>query len=344
MKHSAPKLIQNLLKDLTERQRDVLVGRFGLEKGGKVQTLAALGVRYRVTRERIRQIESSAVGALRKKIASDPTCQEIIQKSRNFLKEQGGVATSVNLLEYLKASADDLNQNHLAVILEASKAFFFYPEDKHFWAFYYLDKASLKSATGFVEQWTGHLRGRKEVVLTGKYHSLLEEFLKRRGLKPNFAASYLNISKRIHRNPYGDVGLAEWTEIMPRTIRDRVYLVLKKKKEPLHFRAIAKHINDVFAGRTQASPPTVHNELIKDPRFVLVGRGIYALAEHGYEPGTAREVIGRVLTRNGPLRPRYVILSVQKERFFKPNTVLVNLQNKSHFERLPNGTYQIRES
>jgi predicted Zn-ribbon and HTH transcriptional regulator len=140
------------------------------------------------------------------------------------------------------------------------------------------------------------------------------------------------------------MGLAEWAEIQPKTVRDRIYLALKKRGEPLHFRTIAQLINQPGVKVRPASAPTVHNELIKDGRFVLVGRGIYALAEHGYEPGTAKEVIQRVLKRQGPLRPRDVMLAVQKERLFKPNTILVNLQNKNHFRRQEDGTYKVRES
>jgi hypothetical protein len=88
----------------------------------------------------------------------------------------------------------------------------------------------------------------------------------------------------------------------------------------------------------------VHNELIKDNRFVLVGRGMYALKEHGYEPGTAREVIAKVLKNQGPLRPTDVVTHVNKQRFFKPNTILINLQNRSFFERMPDGRYRVREA
>ncbi|MBI2048018.1 MAG: hypothetical protein HYT27_02665, partial [Parcubacteria group bacterium] len=85
------------------------------------------------------------------------------------------------------------------------------------------------------------------------------------------------------------------------------------------------------------------NELIKDPRFVLVGRGIYGLSDYGYKPGTAREVVKRILNETGPMRAKEIITAVQKERFFKPNTVLVNLQNKHYFSRRPDGTYQVKK-
>ncbi len=107
---------------------------------------------------------------------------------------------------------------------------------------------------------------------------------------------------------------------------------------------IAKVINESGLSGQVALAPTVHNELIKDERFVLVGRGMYALREHGYEPGIAREVIQKVLREAGPLKPNDVVAHVAKQRFFKPNTVLINLQNKSFFERLPDGRYRVREA
>jgi len=140
------------------------------------------------------------------------------------------------------------------------------------------------------------------------------------------------------------VGLRDWPEICPMTVRDKIYLVLKKYGKPLHFEDIAHHINKVGFDRQPALAPTVHNELIKDDRFVLVGRGLYGLREFGYEPGTAREVIAKVLKSEGPLTPPQLVAQVNKQRFFKPNTVLINLQNRAFFERTPDGKYRVREA
>jgi hypothetical protein len=168
--------------------------------------------------------------------------------------------------------------------------------------------------------------------------------LKTKSVQQSIAENYLSVSKQIHKNPYGDMGLREWAEISPATVRDKIYLVLKKKAEPLHFEDIAKHINKVGFDSEEALAPTVHNELIKDNRFVLVGRGLYGLKEHGYEPGTAREVIAKVLKSKGALQATDVVSHVNKQRFFKSNTILINLQNKNFFERLPDGRYRVRES
>ncbi|MDO8504878.1 MAG: hypothetical protein Q7S36_03440, partial [Candidatus Liptonbacteria bacterium] len=117
-----------------------------------------------------------------------------------------------------------------------------------------------------------------------------------------------------------------------------------KKGEPQHFTGIAKLVNEAKFDKRIALASTVHNELIKDKRFVLVGRGIYGLSEYGFEPGTAKDVIKTILVKQGPMRSKDIVLAVQKARFFKYNTILVNLQNKSLFERSNDGTYRIREA
>lgn len=341
---SASKIFNSLFDNLASRQREVVLGRFGLDKSGQPQTLAALGSKYGVTRERVRQIEVAALALFKKEILSSDDFSAIINKSKNVLKDAGGVVRKEVLLDALKSVVDGLTENHLALIIEATKSFSFHAEDKHHYGFYYLDKNSLKIATNFIGQWTAFLHTKKDHVLRGKYQEFLSAFLDKKDISESVAENYLSITKKIHGNPFGDKGLSDWSEIKPRTIRDRAYLVLKKKGEPLHFRFITNTINEIGFDARKASAPTVHNELIKDNRFVLVGRGIYALAEHGYEPGTAREIIQKVLKKYGSMKPREIILAIQKERFFKPNTILVNLQNKSYFERLPNGNYQVRES
>ncbi len=333
-----------LWNELQPRQREVLAGRFGIEKSGKKLTLAALGARYGVTRERVRQIENGGLQTLKKAVEASPACTDFIARSKKYLKDSGGVARYDAYLHFARNIAQGMTEEHLTLLIEASRAFHMHPETRDFYRFYYLDKEHLRHATAFIQQFVQFLKGKKDRVLEGKYQEFFRQFAKQKKTDESRAANYASISKRIIRSPYGETGLSEWREVNPRTIRDRIYLVLRKNSEPLHFRTIARTINEVGAGKRKASAPTVHNELIKDERFVLVGRGIYALRERGYEPGTAREVIARILKRNGSLRPKDIVLAIQKERFFKPNTILVNLQNRSFFERLPDGKYQIRNA
>ena len=56
--------IDEMLKGLSPREREVIILRFGLETG-KPMTLEEVGKRFNVTRERIRQIETAALRKLR---------------------------------------------------------------------------------------------------------------------------------------------------------------------------------------------------------------------------------------------------------------------------------------
>jgi hypothetical protein len=334
------KEMREVLKPLSVRQQEVLVRRFGLQKL-EPETLAEIGARFGITRERVRQIEAAAMKPLKEGIEAHPTLSMFVREARAALEAQGGVMVAHRFLDYCRAQCAGVDEPHLILVAEATKAFSYYAGDRHFHSFYYASKTHLRDAKSFLDAWERTLSEKKTAVLAGGYERELRSCTEARGVALAHAENYLAISRKIHRSPYGDVGLASWPEVNPQTIRDRIYLVLKKGGAPAHFRKIAELITAAkFDGRP-ALAATVHNELIKDSRFVLVGRGIYALKEQGYETGTAREVIKKILSEQGALHPHEVVLAAQKGWFFKPNTILVNLQNRNHFERLGDGRYRV---
>jgi len=160
----------------------------------------------------------------------------------------------------------------------------------------------------------------------------LKELSSFNSLEKSVFTSYLEISKKIQKDSEGNFGLKDWPEINPRGIKDKAYLVFKKTEKPLHFTEVAKLIEGSLV-------QTVHNELIRDPRFVLIGRGIYALSEWGYYPGEVKDVISKVLTEGGPLTKEEILEKVLKQRLVKENTVFLNLSNKKYFERDIQGKY-----
>ncbi|HNU81582.1 MAG TPA: sigma factor-like helix-turn-helix DNA-binding protein [bacterium] len=91
--------------------------------------------------------------------------------------------------------------------------------------------------------------------------------------------SLMQALKDLERNKFGYWGKADWQEIKPKTINDKIYLVLKNAGKPLHFTEIASKINEIKFDHKNANPATVHNELILDERYVLTGRGMYGLRE-----------------------------------------------------------------
>ncbi|MFA5778300.1 MAG: winged helix-turn-helix domain-containing protein [Candidatus Paceibacterota bacterium] len=148
------------------------------------------------------------------------------------------------------------------------------------------------------------------------------------------------MSKTVSKNPLGEWGKTSSPNIRTRGVKDYAFLVMRRHGSPMHFKEVADAISKTFGKKTHYA--TCHNELIRDSRFILVGRGMYALAEWGYKTGIAREVIQDILKREGmPLSKDDVVTKVMKERYFKKNTILVNLANSKYFKKNKNGLYTI---
>ncbi|MGC8776065.1 MAG: sigma factor-like helix-turn-helix DNA-binding protein [Minisyncoccia bacterium] len=339
---SANKLVNKFIEVLNKRQKEIILKRFGLDSEQK--TLSSLGKQFGVTRERVRQIQNNALKLIKEKNQNNLDYKNLINKIEKILKNNGGLARVDKILEELKPEVSNLNENNLSFFLVFYPKIKFYEENNDFYPFYFLEDVNLKNVFGFVNKWINLLKSKKQEVLDGKYHKLFEEFIKKEKILKNQAISFISISKKIKVNSYGDIGLSDWPEINPRVIRDKIYLVLKKEKKPVHFKHISKKIYENRLSEKLIGTPTIHNELIKDKRFVLVGRGIYALKEWGHEPGTVKDIIIKLLKKEGPMRSRAIVLAIQKDKFFKQNTILANLQNKNYFERLADGTYKIKQA
>jgi DNA-directed RNA polymerase delta subunit len=152
--------------------------------------------------------------------------------------------------------------------------------------------------------------------------------------------SLLQAANALHKNPYKEYGLRDWGHVQPKRMHDRIYLVLKKSGEPMHFEDIAKEVTQVFGKK--AYPPTVHNELILNDEYVLVGRGLYALREWGYKEGIVADIVEDVLRTAGtPMDREAIADEVLKQRLVKRNTILLALTQKDRFQKLPDGRYTI---
>ena len=65
IKLDAINIVNSLFSELMDRERDILSRRFGL-KGEKGETLEKIGGLHKLTRERVRQIESSSIRKIKK--------------------------------------------------------------------------------------------------------------------------------------------------------------------------------------------------------------------------------------------------------------------------------------
>lgn len=336
---SSREVTKIILKGLpSRRMRDVLEKRFGL-KGGRKYTLEAIGREYKITRERVRQIESDALKHLAKK-ESIAEAEPILASVREHIGNHGGIMAEHHLISTV---GDGKNHPYLNLLLGVSENFHEIPEKEKYHKCWATDETAANRAEKIISGVINNLSEKNKAVTQNELHSLIghkveEETGKTAGT--NVLENYLAMSKVIKTNPYGEYGIKTWPVISPAGIKDKAYAALAKAGSALHFLDITDAINKANWSKKKAHPQTVHNELIKDDRFVLVGRGLYALKEWGYEPGVVREVLASVLKKAGePLPKEDLIKSVLEKRFVKVPTIILNLQNKNMFKRTGDGKY-----
>jgi len=326
-----------LLSDLPDRSRHILTDRFGLGIKGEERTLDAIGKEYGITRERIRQIEKHGLSAVRESSGYKEHTQSF-EDLKRVLHALGAVLSEETVLSEIADNAQD--RKHLVFLLTVGHQFSDRREDNNYKARWCADEIIAVQ----VERALASLYESMDInKLTPEeeFLQIFAEALKKEGVKnrPNeILTRWLNISKRIGRNPLGEWGLTESPHVRIKNTRDFAYLTLKRHGSPMHFTEVAKGIDKLFIRETH--PATTHNELIKDNRFVLVGRGLYALKEWGYNPGVVRDVIKRILEGEGPLSREDIMERVKRERYVKDATIVVNLQSNV-FVQLPDGLFAL---
>jgi len=329
---------KKITSHLQDRTRDVIMSRFGLDSDAKQKTLEEIGKKYGITRERVRQIEEVALNLIKKSEAFKGE-QAVFDELKQLVHSLGSIVAEHELLPHV--SKDKATQNHINFYLVLGDSFKKHREDDHFhvrWSvndemagkvheslrklYSSLDDEDLVPESEIIKKFFDHMKD-----VSDQYRN--EEMAKR----------WLSMSKKVSKNPLGEWGKTNSPNVRTRGVKDYAFLVMRRHGSPMHFREVADSISKVFGKKTHYA--TCHNELIKDSRFVLVGRGLYALAEWGYKTGVAREVIRDILKKEGPLSKEDVVSRVMKERYFKKNTVLVNLVNPKYFKKNKNGLYSI---
>lgn len=335
-------LVGTLLATLKERDRQILDYRFGLE-GMEIETLEAIGKRYNLTRERVRQIEKDSLSHLQKKKL--PELDAALQLIFDTIVEHGNIMSEEYLMQtVLVNKSDEREQRAIRFLLSLGDQFRTLKETPHLYESWYIVGFDLAKLEEVIKQLTAILEKHSAVVtqdeLFGKFKQTEYYQQHQTELTERVLRSYINISRAIQINPFGETGLKHWSEVKPRDVGDKAYLILKHHGKPEHYSAITKMINEhKFDGRT-AYQETVHNELIKDDRFVLVGRGIYALSEWGYKKGVVADVIREVMKSFGrPLSRDEIISEVLKRRQVKRNTILVGLSNRKNFVKIGKDKY-----
>lgn len=323
MNQDYQKFCSNLLEGIPTRTRNIISRRYGLDTGER-ETLESIGGDLGVTRERVRQIEESGLKMIRPKIKN---YAKVFQGLEDYIKNNGGLKKeSVILNEFGK----EKNKSCVYFLLTLDNNLNRASESDDFYPFWFGDKKAPESAQKTVNFLVSNLKKIGKPITFSELKAV-------KSANEKELVSYLEISKNIQKNQDNLFGLKDWPEINPRGIKDKAYLIFKKTGKPLHFTDVTGRIDGALA-------QTVHNELIRDPRFVLVGRGIYALSEWGYYSGQVKDVISKILKDSKkPLTREEILNQVLKQRIVKENTILLNLSNKNYFFKDTQGKYKVRE-
>jgi DNA-directed RNA polymerase delta subunit len=337
-------IVGDLMQKLGAKQRLVLSGRFGVS-GQEPLTLEAIGKTLNITRERVRQIEADALNLLKKGEKSRET-EGLIAVAEDIVKEKGGIVKTDTLAnevfeKYFGRKAKNDKEKYLLEILFSAiglKRIKGNKELEDAWTSKDFDIKHFRNVAAGIEKIFDESKMLFSEVDLLKKIDLANQTTPEAQIDPEQILNYLEVSKKFGKNIFGQWGKAKWPLVRPRGVREKATLVLLNRKKPLHFREISQLIEKLGLSDKKVHPQTVHNELIRDKRFVLVGRGTYALREWGFEEGTVKDIIVSLIkTAGGFLAKDVIVKDVLKKRKVKKATIDVNLSDKKIFQKAKGG-------
>ena len=328
--------VKDILKIIDqEREREIITRRFGLYD--RRETLEQIGELLGITRERVRQLEKAIINRLKiatesGKVTAINSLEKVIIRD---LTELGRIARVQDLANHLLGGNSDQRQRaHVAFIAELAPGLTVIDEnDNYFLSVGIREYGDDKKIQGEVDAIVSAIRKQGEPMTIEQLHNQLSYD------HPNYVRALASVSKLL-AHLKDNWGLVKWPTVNPKNIRDKIYVILAENNKPMHFSEIAGSIKDSSFKRKNVTTQAIHNELIKDSRFVLIGRGIYALDNWGFSRGTVADIIADVLKESpNPLHRDEIVKRVLKSRQVKETTILLNLQSKPQFKRVAKATY-----
>lgn len=321
-----------------EREREIISRRFGLSD--RKETLEQIGDLLGITRERVRQLEKAIL--IRLKLAAEKDAENVQSIEKHFIRhlhEMGGAARVSDLTKRIHPNPGERDHAHIAFIAELSPNLTVLNENDHYHHGVAIkDRHDEKKLKSDIDTVVKTIKEHGQPISISVLHSKLNHE------HPDQVRAIASLSKGLS-SLKDQWGLNKWPTVNPKNIRDKIYVILQDNAKPMHFSEIAGSIKDSDFKRKNVTTQAIHNELIKDKRFVLIGRGIYALNEWGYSKGTVSDIIRDILKKeNGPLTRDEIVRRVLKHRQVKETTILLNLQSKPEFKRVAKATYALAES
>ncbi len=330
-------VITDILKTIDrEREREIISRRFGLFD--RKETLEQIGELLGITRERVRQLEKAVV--IRLKTASDsknlPHLEEMQKVLKEHLSAMGNVARIQDLSAKISKDNSRVDQARVSFLALLSPKLVVIDDNDNF--YHSVGQSEFHNEKKLKDQVANIIDAISKIGEPVSIEAVAQTI---NSTDVNHLKALAGTSKHL-ASLNGRWGLIKWPMVNPKNIRDKIYVILKEQGKHMHLNVIAKAIKDSSFKRKDVTTQAIHNELIKDKRFILIGRGIYALKEWGYEKGTVADIITDVLKKaKEPLHRDEIVKRVLKSRYVKETTILLNLQGKQQFKRVAKATYTL---
>jgi len=318
---------------------------------GKETPLQRIGESYGLTRERVRQIENQGLMRFRRLIIGNEKYLKVIEEAKKILDANGGFLIEEDLVsKLLNKGIGKFNMQELKMIVVSDFDIYYLKRNKRLNKGFYIDPLFEDVLTEMAIYIVSYFEKKTQA-------EDLYEFVDK--LKAKFSAEYgdvhylennlfyTNFFKSVKGAAtfYGKVGLDTFTEVNPKTIKQKILYILRRINKPLHYQEMATKVMEWFPEKP-VKVNTVHNELVKNNAlFVNMGLGIYGLKEWGFEGGSVKEIIERILGKLGrSMTIKEIQKEVLKEKMVSPNTIVLTLQKyKNLFERVEKGIYQMKK-
>ena len=335
--------VEQVVKDILstidrEREREIIARRYGLYD--RKETLEQIGELLGITRERVRQLEKAVMTKLKSVAEKElPHIADVEKTLSAHIKQMGNVARISDITDKVVKDANKIDRSRVAFLSQLAPNLTHVGENDHFHNAVSLKEIHTEKS---IRDGVGHVI---EAIKNIGKPAKIEEIAGAMGHPDAKAVAALaSVSKNL-ATLNGRWGLMKWPTVNPKNIRDKIYVILHENGKQMHFGEIAEAIRESDFKRKDVTTQAIHNELIKDKRFILVGRGIYALKEWGFKQGTVADVITEVLKdADEPLHRDEIVKRVLKKRFVKETTILLNLPGKPKFKRTAKATYTLAQN
>jgi len=341
-KNTIEKDFSMLLESLSPKEQIVLRNRVWLDSQRKTLQSIWQSFSPSITRERVRQIEESWIKKL-EKIIWNSDLYLIQDKALEFIEMNWWLVSKPKLLNYLIKELNlpsNINSYIIETIIQAKPGISKSKPKLWTQTYFYTDNVNKKIVDEIHKEAVKILKKRKNIMnQIALYEQIRENLNKDYSL--TLINSVMDVFDDIVKWEQNLIALEKWKILNPKTLKDKAIYVMKKEKVPMHFVDIANKITEFLWEKVKVN--TIHNELIRNDEFVLIGRWLYALKEWGFKSWTVIDVIQDVLRKKWePMSSEDIIKNVLKVRDVKKSTIYMNLQNKDVIERVWRNYYYLK--